>query len=385
MATDHSTGLRQSPRAFQLSDTSPTPLHNPDTSYLTSTPQLLTATPTSHTESWEQLKGTPSRTALAPDIFVPADTTPRSPRLRNDTPTPAASTPGSWVERRRHGQVVNRPLDVPNVGTNPAGATESFPPDTALDRRSVSKATTAADSQESVGSRSLSRQVCQDGQQGDTPATVQAPALAKIVSRPTQLDGVPEESEGGSQTPQRRSCYQKLCGSLRSIPSMLSLRQRNSLPDDKVADDGPADEQAARPARPARALAATQDKAKWWSTASLRFKKNAVGGRSSRQSTRSSLRGFLKDVSSANSTFGQSESRASPNPTRFDDNRNSRSFVGPTFEDDTGSPVEDPFADESAQDSETEARKRAEGRWREMMAKQDVIRSDGAVQALHVG
>ncbi|KAI4225830.1 MAG: hypothetical protein L6R36_003627 [Xanthoria steineri] len=379
MATDHSTSLRHSPRPFQLSDASPTPLHNPDTSYLTSTPQLLTATPTSHTGSWEQLRSTPTRTALAPiDIFVPVETTPRSPRLRNDTPTPAVSTPGSWVEHRRHAQAVDRPLDIPTVEANPAAASESFYLNTTLDRRSVSMATTTTDSQESVGSKALSRQACQDGLQVDT---VQAPASAKIASRPTQLDGVPEETEGVSQTPQRRSCYQKLCGSLRSIPSMLSLRQRSSVPNAKVADQGPADAQAARPARPARALAATQDPAKWWSTASLRFKKNAAGGRSSRQSNRSSLRGLFKDTSSANSTFGQSESRASPNLRRFDDNRHSRSFVGPTFADDTGSPVEDPFADESAHDSETEARKRAEERWRKVMARQDLSQGDGAEQA----
>lgn len=377
MATEHSTGLRHSPRAFHLSDASPTPLHNPDTSYLTSTPQLLTATPTSHTGSWEQLKSTPTRTAPAPiEIFVPVESTPRSPHLRNDTPTPAASTPGSWVEHRRHAQAVDRPLDIPTVEANPAAASESFYHNTALDRRSVSMATTTTDSQESVESKSLSRQACQDGVQVDT---VQAPASAKIATRPTQLDGVPEATEEVTRTPQRRSCYQKLCRSLRGIPSMLSLRQKSSLPDDKVADQGPADAQAARPAR---ALAATQDPGKWWSTASLRFKKNAVGGRSSRQSNRSSLRGLFKDTSSANSTFGPSESRASPNPQRFDDNRHSRSFVGPTFADDTGSPVEDPFADESAHDSETEARKRAEERWRKVMAKQDLSHGDGAEQAL---
>ncbi|KAL8643972.1 MAG: hypothetical protein Q9226_008004 [Calogaya cf. arnoldii] len=369
MATNHSISLGHSPhssRTFQFSDDSPSPLHNPDTSYLTSTPQLITATPTFRTESWEQLKCTPTRTSVPPSLWVPAATTPPTPRLRNDTPTPAASTPGSWREHRRHGQVVDRPLDVPNFQPNAPSNTKSLAPDTALDKRSVSKATTAADSEESVASRALSRQVCQDGHQVDEIASVQAPASAKIVSRPTQLDGVPketraiqldgvpEETEGMSDNAQTRSRYQKLLGSLRRIPSMLNLKQHKSPLDDKVAGDSTADPQAAQPSRPARVRAATQDKVRRWSATSRRSKKNATAGRSSRESTRS-----LFDV------WGIPQSRESRDGIRVDDSRNSHSF--------SGSLIENPFADEIANDNNTQAEGRAKEGFQETMAKQAVL------------
>ncbi|KAL8851145.1 MAG: hypothetical protein Q9221_003948 [Calogaya cf. arnoldii] len=387
MATNHSISSRHSPhnsRIFHFSDDSPSPLHNPDTSYLTSTPQLITYTPTLHKESWEQLKCTPTRTSVPASLWVPAAATPPTPRLRNDTPTPAASTPSSWVERRRPGQLVDRPLDVPNFRTNALSTTKSLSPDAALDKRSVSKATTAAGSDESVGSRTLSRQLGRDGQQVDEITPVQAPASAKIVSRPiqldgvpeetraTQLDGVPEETGGMSHDAQPRSHYRRLLGSLRRIPSMLNLKQHKSPLDDKVAGDSTTDPQATQPSRPARVRAATQSKVRRWSLTSGRSKKNATAGRSSHESTRS-----LFDV------WGIPNSRESRDGTRVDDNRYSHSS--------SGSPIVNPFADGIAEHNNTHAEAGAKEEWqgamarKEAMAKQAVLYpyGGGAERTLH--
>ncbi|KAL8667764.1 MAG: hypothetical protein Q9168_007186 [Polycauliona sp. 1 TL-2023] len=334
-------------------------MHNPSTSYLSSTPQL-TPPPPARTASWQQLNVTPTRSRMPPAVYVPGPPTPRTPRLRNNTPTPAVSTPGSWVERRRPGQVVDRSLGPPPLEVDlPVETTGSSSSVTASDRRTVSKATTAADSQESFGDRLLSRQLCRDGQQLEAEVpSIQFPAQAKIASRPSQLDGTTSESSGGkSGSPQRQGYCEKLRGSLRSVSSMLSLREKSAARDDKTSRKGPSNNsQTVRPARP---LAATQDKPKWWSTASLRTKKGAGAGRNRRQSTRGSLRQLFASTDSSNGTMEHSGSRTSPDATRFDDERHPHSFVGPKIEGDTDSPVEDQFADitaaEIAEENESQA------------------------------
>ncbi|KAL9627596.1 MAG: hypothetical protein Q9204_006455, partial [Flavoplaca sp. TL-2023a] len=292
MASYHSVKYGGSPAVFRLSDDSPTPLHNPDTSYLTSTPELPTAPPTTSTQDWQPLEVTPRRSPrspLSPNIYVPGPPTPRTPRLHNNTPTSVASTTGSWVERRRQGQVVDRPLDLPRVRVTLPDSSEGFTPDTELDSRIVSRATTAADSQESITSKPLSRQVCQDGQPevDRAAASIQVPEVAKVASRPIQLDGAPEESEETRHVSRRRTCCEKLYGSFRKIPSMLSLRDKTFLQDDKIENNKPGNARVARQARP---LDATHDKTNWLSNTSLRFKKRAATGRNHRHSVRGSLR-----------------------------------------------------------------------------------------------
>ena len=346
MASYRSVKYGGSPAVFRLSDDSPTPLHNPDTSYLTSTPELPTAPPTTSTQDWQPLQVTPRRSPrspLSPNIYVPGPPTPRTPRLHNNTPTSVASTTGSWVERRRQGQVVDRPLDVPKVRVTLPDSSEGYTPDTELDRRIVSRATTAADSQESVTSKPLSRQVCQDGQQEVDPAaaSIQVPEAAKVASRPIQLDGAREESEETKHVSRRRTCCEKLYGSFRKIPSMLSLRDKSVLQNDKNENNKPSN---AREARQARPLDATHDKNNWLSNTSLRFKKRAANGRKHRHSVRGSLRGLFSNTNSSNGVSAHSEDHTLLNQTRFDDNRNPPSFVGPTLEGDSNSPVGEPFA-----------------------------------------
>ena len=238
--------------------------------------------------------------------------------------------------------MVDRPLDLPKVRTTLLNTGEGFTPDTDLDGRTVSLATTTADSQGSVGSKPLSRQICQDGQYLEpATASIQVPALAKVVSRPTQLDGAPEESEEISHASRRRTCCEKFYGSLRKIPSMLSLRDKTSPRDDKVEDQKPSNARAAQQARP---LNATSDKMNWLSNASFRMKKGTASGRNHRRSVRGSLRGLFSNTNSSNGMSAHSEDHTSLNPTQLDDNRNPRSFVGPTLEGDSDSPVEDPFA-----------------------------------------
>ncbi|KAL8997933.1 MAG: hypothetical protein Q9169_002926 [Polycauliona sp. 2 TL-2023] len=364
MAAYHYVSPRRSPGAFRLSNDSPSPLHNPKTDYLISTPELPglpTTPPAARTPGWEELppRGvSQSRSHMARPIYVPGPPTPQTPRLRNDTPTPALSTPGSWVERRRPGQVVDRSLGPPRVRVNvPSGTAESSSLGEPSDRRSVSRATTAADSQESLGSRLLSRQVCRDGQQLDMgAASIQIPAAAKIAPRRSQLDGASDSTGGKSESPKRQSYCDKIYGSLRSMSSVLSMREK--FRDDKTANKGASNAQTVRPARP---LAATQERPKWWSTASLRRKKGPAVGRKGRQSGRGSLRQLFASTDSSSlmtSPFGSRSSPDSTLVTRFDDERHPRSFVGPPVEGDSDSPVEDPFpamtAAEIAQENEIE-------------------------------
>ena len=324
-------------RVFRLSDDSPAPLNDPDTSYLSSIPELSSAHPAVRADSWQQLQSTPSRSPIAPGISVPRTPTPRSSRLHNDTPTPAATTPGSWRERRRQGEMVARPLNVPRVRVNPPDGVGSISPDMPSSKRSdSSRATTATDSQGSGGSRSISRQGHGDAQPVNTDVLIQFPPLARVASHSNQCDGTFEEREEVIPTPRRQTCLEKLCGNLRSIPSKLNLVEKKVPRDVEGGDKSPDNPPPA--ARSARSLAATQDKTKWWSITSRRSKQKSGPGRNGRRSASSSLRALFK------STDSTSDSTARRGLTRFDDNRNSRSFVSPTPEHETDSPDEDPFA-----------------------------------------
>ncbi|KAL9593846.1 MAG: hypothetical protein Q9219_007355 [cf. Caloplaca sp. 3 TL-2023] len=59
--------------------------------------------------TWQLLPSTPGDPTIPPNTYVPDAPTPRPLDLSNDTPTPAFPTPGSWIERRRTGELVERP------------------------------------------------------------------------------------------------------------------------------------------------------------------------------------------------------------------------------------------------------------------------------------
>ncbi|KAL8767328.1 MAG: hypothetical protein Q9209_006166 [Squamulea sp. 1 TL-2023] len=366
----------RTPKEFRLSDDSPGPLNNPDTTYLTTVPQLSTGHLTSQAGNWQQLVGTPSRSPIAPGIYVPGPPTPRTPRLRNDTPTPAATTPGSWRQRRRQGQMIDRP---PRVPEDPDAI--SSIPNMPSDKLSAS---TAADSRGSGESKSDDRQGQLDPQRQTNDTLIQTPPPARVALRSGQLDGTAEEAEGLSHTPNRQSCYQKLCGSLRSIPSKLSLKEKNVNRDIKEGGNSPADERRAKSARP---LAATQDKTKRSWMASLRSAKNSVRGLRHRGSASDSLSRLFNPTGSRNSTSRQSESATPQDLIPFDDERHPRTFVSPKFIDESGSPVPDPFpeitaAEEREEREEREAKERAKQLERELAVDLDYLHSDGAALAL---
>ncbi|KAL8778272.1 MAG: hypothetical protein Q9213_007492 [Squamulea squamosa] len=373
MSTVGSPDSPRTPKVFRLSNDSPSPLYNPDTTYLTTVPQISITPPESHADNWQQLVGTPSRSPIPPGIRVPGPPTPRTPRLRNDTPTPAATTPGSWRQRRRQGQMVDRP---PRVQEDPDAI--SSIPNVPSDKLSAS---TATDSRASGESKSDGRRGPRDTQRETNDTSIQTPPPARVALHSSQLDGTAQEAEGLSHTPNRRSCYQKLCGSLRSIPSKLNLTEKNVNRDTKEDGNSPA---GVRPAKPARSPAATHDQTKRSWMASLRSAKKSVRGLRRRGSASDSLSRLFDTTGSRNSTSKRSESATPQDLIPFDDERHPQTFVSPKFIDETGSPVPDPFPEITAAEEreEREAKERAKQLQRELAVEQGILHGDDTTVAL---
>ncbi|KAL8798614.1 MAG: hypothetical protein Q9182_006526 [Xanthomendoza sp. 2 TL-2023] len=379
MATSSTPGFSPDPKAFCFSGNSPTPLCSPSTTYLTSVPSIETPSTSSQRPGWQPLSGATN------DIYIPDPPTPRTPRLRNNTPTPAESTPGSWRGRRRQGQAVDRAYAPPRSRWQPPGEVNSTSPDMpfsasglpqspAEDARLTAPATLRSSSNSSNGSP-----VDSDAQSADTVIPVQNPA-ADIASHNDQYDGA---QDGHATT--RGSAYQsfckKLCDSLRSIPSKLHLVPAKT----KASNCAVERRGSSQDTLPARPLAATTvDKSgSWWSKASLRSKQSPqvrkpIPGRRCR---RSSLGVFLKGgkgTGTTNSTAMPSQCCTPAEVTPFDDPRAPQAFGAPTHEEDSSSPtIPGPFsaeADEIARQQRLSiAREIAKQRQRQSSAEQVVI------------
>lgn len=91
------------------------PIDPPETSSLTAMPdvrQPLTELPTAENNSeskWKPLIGTPSKSPIPENIFVPDPSPARTISDTASTIMPALSTPDSFVHRRRQGEYVPRP------------------------------------------------------------------------------------------------------------------------------------------------------------------------------------------------------------------------------------------------------------------------------------
>lgn len=103
------------PDIFETSIDGPMPIHPPDTSYLTSMPELRQSTPEllgaeNVPESrWKPLVGTPSKPPIPKDVFVPDPSPARTFSDTASTTTLPPSTPGSFIHQRRQGEYVPRP------------------------------------------------------------------------------------------------------------------------------------------------------------------------------------------------------------------------------------------------------------------------------------
>ncbi|KAI4142974.1 MAG: hypothetical protein L6R39_004758 [Caloplaca ligustica] len=310
-------------------------------------------------QGWRPLQDSPNNPPLPPDIWVPNTPTPQPHQSGNDTPTSAIPSTGSWRERRRTGELVERPrpprlsLYIPDSEISTSPEIQSSPEwESTLER--LSSPDRESSSKEPASSRNPERPDFQcpktvpelrrsssyssnDGEEHhgeeylDPDDPPRPPPRAKNNPYPSQVDGAPDER--GSQRGRRhRGPCKKLCKSLRSIPSQLtSIFNKEKKGDAKDENSG----EAPKSAGPEAA------KGTWWSTTSKRFGK-AKGpstartpGRNNRKTGRKSLRGLFSSSGAADETSSESR-RVNP----FDDPSAPQAFGAPTHEEDTSSPVE---------------------------------------------
>ncbi|KAI4126325.1 MAG: hypothetical protein LQ338_003802 [Usnochroma carphineum] len=327
-------------------------------------PQIKVSQPTSSGRGWRPLQDSPSNPPIVPDIWVPDAPTPRSYQSGNDTPTPAIPSTGSWRNRRRAGELVERPPP-PKIRLNPPESIVSTSPEiqsspewqSTLERQSSSERQSSPEQEwastrnterpnlqnheaapESQGSSSTSSgnsegQHSADASDPDDP--IRPPPPAKVASHPSQLDGALDE--GGPQRRRRHaSGCKKLCGSLRRLPSQLTGMFKKEKTEDHK------DENTRETHRLGNPEAANQA---WWSKTARPFGKAKfrgtapLPGRHNRRSARKSLRHLFSSLGAANETSGGSSLSASREANPFDDTSAPQAFGAPTHEEDTGSPV----------------------------------------------
>ncbi|KAL8697531.1 MAG: hypothetical protein Q9201_007078 [Fulgogasparrea decipioides] len=351
MAPNVSFNIPHSPQVFRMSSDIPVPLE-PSTSYLTSVPQLQTpaAESTPKRRGWHRLIGTPSKSPIPSNVYVPDPPTPQSRQSGNDTPTPAANTPGSWRGRRRAGEFVNRP---PVIRLNPPENVGSISPDvpsfmdgngsegTTQDLaafQSLATQLSPTNANESQGSsdpglNDTQQQQCE--QRSISEAPIQRPPPAMLAPHDDQVDGAPDE-DGSRRNRGHRSSCEKLRGSLRGIPSKL-----HQLFNKRKADRGTSEQIPIA----SEHLAPQTQKQIWWSESFKRLRKGKAQGRKPfperecRRSASSSFRQLFSSSGTANQTSTDSDPPASQKTTPFDDVSAPQAFGAPTHEEDT--PISD--------------------------------------------
>ena len=367
MAREVSLDSQNDPRRFSYSRSSPTSLST-NTTHLTSIPLMP---PVGRQRVWNELHGTPSRAAIPPGILVPDPPTPRSRRAGNDTPTPATDSPGSWRQKKRTGEIVDRP---PVLRLNPPGSVGSISP--AIDQNghgshscrstdspsTTDTFTTTRDAHgSSTGGPNLDRAeglvqspVPQEFEEGTvSPEDVQPPPPARLPpSQAHQMDGV-SENETSRHSPRKSRSCRDLCGSLgRKFKECLTK------------ECSPHDEARVRMI-PGQSAVRQPEKETWWSK-SLR----KLTQRGSRGNQRRALRKSVRDLFSGSSTANQTSAESTPysdqqrypylfdHPTapqnsldrenRFDNAAAPQAFGAPTHEEDlatSGTARTDPFPD----------------------------------------
>ncbi|KAL8690477.1 MAG: hypothetical protein Q9218_004086 [Villophora microphyllina] len=220
----------------------PVPLE-PSTTDLTQVP--FDPTPTSPGRKWHRLEGSSSRPPRQGDIYTPDPPTPPSRQLRNDTPTPAETTPGSWRGKRRVGEHVDRPpalrlKELRSSDSMRMGIGQSHldisPSEFLAHSHSTTDSSyvTADDIQASAPSGSKGSQDHQDTPQPKGSTQAQSPQTAKLAPPQDQLDGASEDDET-RHNQYRRSCSEFCKGSLRGISKRFTglFKKERSSQDDK--------------------------------------------------------------------------------------------------------------------------------------------------------
>ncbi|KAL9003396.1 MAG: hypothetical protein Q9188_003722 [Gyalolechia gomerana] len=351
MAITSSESLPLDPEVFGYLSNSLTPLHSPSTDYLVSTPQLQHPITTPQTRNWQPLRDPASSSIIPLNLSVPDPATPRSPSLRNDTPTPAELTPGSWRKRRRTGELVERP---PKLRVNPPDSMISTSPEiqsspeeepaSTADPESESGHSyvtppekpadpyvTASEVQHPSSSRSSASSTKAQPSRSELDNPLPPPPAAKVATHHNQLDGTADEHEPRRGLRPLGSC-EKLRGSLKRIPAQL----KDLFSKDKTSH-GDGDDGASQEAL--KSSTQRRDKATWWSKTTERLRKRDAHGKrpatskASQKSARNSLRHLF-----SSSRESSSDAHQVMNP--FDNPAAPQAFGAPTHEEDTDSPVE---------------------------------------------
>ncbi|KAL8870739.1 MAG: hypothetical protein Q9174_003284 [Haloplaca sp. 1 TL-2023] len=311
---------------------------------------------------WNELQGTPSRAAIPPGILVPDPPTPRSRTAGNDTPTPAMDSPGSWKQRKRTGEIVERP---PVLRLNPPSSAGSVSPaidenghgsrsHRSTDSPSTSDTFITAAEANGLNTRGLNHNqaeglvrfpVPQELEDSESSEDIQPPPPARLPpSQPQQLDGAFENESSRHGPRDSRSC-RGLCGSLgRKFKECL------------MKESSPHDEERVRMI-PGHAVGRQAAKETWWS-ASLR----KLTQRGSRGTQRRALRKSVRDLFSGSSTANQTSAETTPDSNqqrhpfdhppapqnslaignRFDNVAAPQAFGAPIHEEDLATPFEGP-------------------------------------------
>ncbi|KAL8937322.1 MAG: hypothetical protein Q9216_004480 [Gyalolechia sp. 2 TL-2023] len=376
MARNSSESLPFDPAVLGHLSNSLTPLHSPSTSYLLSTSQTQHPLTTTHTRNWQPLGDPASSCSIPGNYSVPEAGTPRSIDLRNDTPTPAEVTPGSWRKRRRTGELVERP---PKIRLNPPGSTCSMSPDIQsfpgeelastggpgseaehshmTPPEQPSGPYTAARGVQDSSSSSSSAHDTVPRPSRSQPDDPLPPPAAKVATHHNQLDGTADEREPRRPL-QPLASSEKLRESLREIPAQLedlSIKDKPSDGDgDDSTDNGASSSlEAIRPSSTRQ----TQDNeaATWWSKTMRRLRKRGAPEEKSKNKKKKSStfskagqhksgRNSLRHLFS--SSRGSSDDAAFPAVTSPFDNpaASPQGFAAPTHEEDTlNSPTEPDF------------------------------------------
>ncbi|KAL8719418.1 MAG: hypothetical protein Q9225_003583 [Loekoesia sp. 1 TL-2023] len=309
-------------------------------------PHLQYPVATPQTRGWQPLQDSSSNPALPLNIYVPDPPTPRSQQLGNDTPTPAEQTPGSWRERRRTGELVERP---PKLRLNPPDSTLSTSPEIqpSPEEQSTSTAEPESLSQQTYatppelrGSSSSSSAGSEKHQhsQSDPEDPLPPPPLAKVASHHNQLDGASDEVEA-RRAPKSRSSCQNSRGSLKSLP----LQLKDLFSKEKTSHSNGSD------SAKTKSLTQCKENQTWWSKTTGRFRKRKgqenkpVPGRAGQKSARNSLRHLFSSSAAPEQRSRESSSGAPPgmNPLAAP-----QAFGASTYEEDTSSAMEPELSSE---------------------------------------
>ena len=286
---------------------------------------------------------------------MPDTPTPRSRHLVNDTPTPVVPTPGSWRERRRTGELVERP---PKLRLNPPDSTISTSPEiqsspetqSSQEKRSSAEGRRSSDeepSSEEQAKRTTGSEWPRDppfvtpelrvstssSSSGDNEGhresqsglddLVQRPPLARVASRCDQLDGTSDERKL-LRSPQHESSREKKRGSLRNLPAQLKEFFNRHKKSDESSED---------PKETPKSKAKGEKHQSTWTKTTERFKKS-LPRRAGKKSARGSLRHILS------SSAADDQSGAVTSNTDIFNNRTAPKGTGaPTNEEDAISPV----------------------------------------------